>query len=168
MGISNEKITLHGNPTEVAGTVLAVGDSAPEFTLTSTELKDIVSSEYAGKALLISAVPSLDTPTCDTQTKRINKEATSLSDDVVVLTVSRDLPFAQKRWCGAAEAGNIVALSDYKHREFGTKFGCAWTGPDLLARAVFVVDPSGKLAHVEYVDEISACLLYTSPSPRDS
>ena len=104
---------------------------------------------------MISSVPSLDTPVCDAQTRRFNEEATSLGDDVVVLTISMDLPFAQKRWCGAAGVDKVVVLSDYRSGEFGRAFGVLIKELRLLARAVFVVDRDGTVRYIQIVDEIT-------------
>ncbi len=156
MGTTNQNMTIHGDPLEVTGTCLQVGGKMPTFTLSGADLKDISSTSFSGKVLVISVVPSLDTPTCDLQTKRFNKEASTLSDDVVVLTVSRDLPFAQKRWCGANDAASITVASDYKYRTFGQAFGVDVPGVGLLARAVFVVDTTGTIQYIDYVSELTA------------
>lgn len=155
MGTSNQGITFKGNPISVSGTELRVGDKIPDFTLTGTDLQDIGLSAFSGKVLVIACAPSLDTPVCSTQTKQFNEKAASLSGDIVVLTVSRDLPFAQKRWCGAEGVEGAVCASDYKHRSFGPQFGCVWEDAGLLCRAVFVVDKEGVIQHVEYAAEIA-------------
>lgn len=155
MALDNKNITLHGNPIEVSGTVVKVGDKVPNFTLTNNDLKDVSYTDFKGKTIVLSVVPSLDTPTCSIQTKRFNQEAAALGENVVILTVSRDLPFAQKRWCGAEGVSQVTTLSDYKLRTFGQLFGVDVANISLLARAVFVVNAEAKLTYVEYVDEVS-------------
>lgn len=154
MAKSNEGITMKGNPIKVLGPVLEAGAKIPDVVLTGPDLADVPLSKFAGKKLVVVSVPSLDTPTCSIETKRFNKEATSMSD-VVVVVVSRDLPFAQKRWCGAEGVESLVVLSDYKHRSFAQAFGVDWVDPGLLARAVFVVDKTGTVQLADYVDEIA-------------
>lgn len=147
-------ITLKGNPMTLLGSEVKVGDMAPDATVVANDLSEVKISSYKGKKLIISAVPSLDTPVCDLETKRFNTEAGNLKD-VVVLTVSADLPFAQKRWCGAAGATNVVTLSDYRYGSFGENYGVMIKGLKILARCVFVVDASGKVRHVELVKEVA-------------
>ena len=155
MAKDNSNITMKGSKISVSGSSLTVGAPLPQFTLTATDMSDLPSSQFNGKTLVIIAVPSLDTPICSIETKRFNKEASAISNDVVVLAVSRDLPFAQKRWCGAEEVERVQVASDYKYRTFGQKFGVEWTDSALLARAVFVADKSGKLVYVDYVSDIA-------------
>ncbi len=155
MGSSNQSITFKGEPVEIAGTELHVGQVVPDFSLIAADMQEVSLSAFSGKVLVISAVPSLDTPVCSVETKRFNKEAASFSDDVAIVTVSRDLPFAIGRWCGAEGVEQVVCLSDYKHRTFGESFGCVWKGAELLSRAVFVVDTAGKIQYVDYVAEIT-------------
>lgn len=154
MANSNEKITMHGNPLEVSGTSLKVGDQIPSFTLSNKELKDTSNKDYEGKVLVISVIPSIDTPVCQVQTKKFNEEISKLSGNVCVLTVSRDLPFAQKRWCAAEGIDQVVCASDYKYRTFGKAFGVDIENIGLLARAIFVVNPDGKISYADYVSEI--------------
>jgi thiol peroxidase len=155
MALTNEKITLFGNKVTVTGAPLKVGQMLPHFTLTGNDLADLSSDSFKHKVLIISVLGSLDTPVCSIQTKHFNQELSKLPQDVVVLTVSRDLPFAQKRWCGAEGATKVVTASDYKHRTFGPAFGTEVVESALLARAVFVADKKGVIQHVEYVDEIT-------------
>lgn len=147
-------ITLKGNPMTLLGNEVKVGDTAPEATVVANDLSEVNISSYKGKKLIISAVPSLDTPVCDVETKRFNTEAANLKD-VVVLTVSADLPFAQKRWCGAAGVSNVVTLSDYRYGSFGENYGVMIKGLKILARCIFVVDASGKVCHVQLVKEVA-------------
>ena len=147
-------ITLKGNPFTLLGREIKVGDAAPEATVVANDLSEVKLSSYKGKKLIISAVPSLDTPVCDTETKRFNKEAANLKD-VVILTVSADLPFAQKRWCGAAGVSNVTTLSDYRYGSFGENYGVMIKGLKILARCVFVVDAAGKVRYVQLVKEVA-------------
>lgn len=149
-------VTLKGNPLTLSGKPVAVGDAAPDFTGTGLDLADVALSSYKGKVVILSTVPSLDTGICDLQTKRFNKEAAA--GDFVVLTVSADLPFAQKRWCGATDSAAVVCVSDFKRREVGEKYGLTIAdGPlaTLIARSVMVIDKSGKITYQEIVPEIA-------------
>jgi thiol peroxidase len=127
----------------------------PAFTLTGADMADVKNASFAGKVVVFLSIPSIDTPVCAIETKRFNKEAVSLSQDVVVATVSRDLPFALKRWCAAEGVDRVVSLSDYKYRSFGKAFGVELPDLALLARAVFIADKSGKVVHVDYVTEVA-------------
>lgn len=151
----NTNVMFKDKPLTLGGAALNVGTKMPAFTLTAQDMSDLSSAKYAGKVLVISVVPSLDTPTCDLQTKRFNQEAEKLGSNVHILTVSLDLPFAQKRWCGATGSSRVETGSDYKHRSFGNAFGCFIKEWGLLARAVFVVDKKGTITFVEYVPDIS-------------
>lgn len=148
-------ITMHGSPLTLMGNHIKVGDPAPDFEALNNDLQPVKLSNYRGKVVVISAVPSLDTPVCDMQTRRFNSEATQLGDDVVVLTLSMDLPFAQKRWCGAAGADKVVTLSDHRQAAFGESYGMLIKELRLLARAVFVVDRQGIVRYVQLVKEVS-------------
>jgi thioredoxin-dependent peroxiredoxin len=148
-------ITFKGNPLTLLGPALKVGSEAPHFTVTANDLSDLPCTKFQGKVLVISAVPSLDTPVCATQTRTFNQRATQLSQDVVILTVSMDLPFAQKRFCGAEGIERVITASDYKHRSFGPAFGVLIKELGLLARSVFVLDRAGKVAYVEYAPEVT-------------
>jgi len=147
-------ITLKGNPMTLLGNELRVGDQAPDATVVGNDLSEVKISSYKGKKLIISAVPSLDTPVCDTETRRFNKEASALND-VTILTISADLPFAQKRWCAGAGISNLATLSDYRYGSFGENYGVMIKGLKILARCVFVVDASGKIRHIELVKEVA-------------
>lgn len=153
---SNKNITFKGGKLTVRGRELKVGDALPNFKLTGVDMKDILPAQFAGKVLVLSIVPSLDTPVCAVQTKRFNQEIAGFGDRAAVLTVSRDLPFAQKRWCGAEGVQNVTTGSDYKYREFGEATGTEIEELGLLARAVVVADAKGIVRHVEYVPEISS------------
>ncbi len=149
-------VKFKGQPMTLVGPALRVGSEAPHFTLTANDLSDLSSEKYAGKRLVLSVVPSLDTPVCATQTRTFNQRATQLADDVIVLTVSMDLPFAQKRFCAAEGLDRVVTASDYKYHSFGPAFGVLVKELGLLGRAVFVLDRSGKAVHVEYVGEMTS------------
>jgi thiol peroxidase len=154
----NEKtgiITFKGNPMTLLGPELKVGDAAPDFAVADNGLAAVNLSSSAGKIRIISAVPSLDTPVCDTETRRFNQEAASLPEDIVVLTVSLDLPFAQKRWCGAAGIDKVATLSDYRERSFGLGYGVLIKELMLLARAVFVVDAANTIRYIQIVPEVT-------------
>lgn len=155
MGTSNQSLTFKGDGITVMGRCVAVGDAAPDFILTGNDLSDVTPGNFAGKVLVLSVVPSLDTPVCQAQTRRFNEEVTKLDDSVVVLTVSLDLPFAQKRFCGAEGLENVHTASDYKHRSFGENYGTYIKELGLLARAVFVIGKDGKVSYVDYVSEVT-------------
>jgi thiol peroxidase len=146
-------VTTKGNPVTLVGKEVKVGDKAPDFTVVDNALKPVGLSAYRGKVVVISAVLSLDTGLCDSQTRRFNEEATGLGDDVVVLTISMDLPFAQKRWCGAAGVERVVTLSDYQQASFGQAYGVLIKGLRLLTRSVFVIDGDGTVRYVQLVPD---------------
>ena len=146
--------TMRGNPLTLVGPELKSGDQAPDFTLLSNDLKPVTLNDGAGKVRILSVVPSLDTPVCDQQTRRFNEEAAKLPG-VEILTISMDLPFAQKRWCGAAGVDKVRTLSDHKDASFGQAYGTLIKELRLESRAVFVVDQKGALRHVEYVKEVA-------------
>ncbi|MDP3920292.1 MAG: thiol peroxidase [Candidatus Omnitrophota bacterium] len=148
-------ITFKGGPLTLIGPELKVGKPAPDFKLLANDLSEVSLAASKGKTRLISVVPSLDTPVCDEQTKRFNKEAAKLPGGVVVLTVSADLPFAQARWCGVAQATKIQSLSDHRDVAFGKAYGVLIKELRLLARAVFVVGPDNKIQYAEYVKEVT-------------
>jgi thioredoxin-dependent peroxiredoxin len=146
------KVTFKGNPVTLLGSEVKVGEKAPNFTVLANDLSPITLEDTKGHVRLISVVPSLDTGVCDAQTRRFNEEATKL-DNVKVLTISVDLPFAQKRWCGAAGIENVQTLSDHRDLSFGEAFGVVIQELRLLARAVFVIDSNNKVTYAEYVSE---------------
>lgn len=148
-------ITFKGNPMTLLGNGLKVGDTAPDFAVVDNGLAAVNLSSYSGKIKIISSVPSLDTPVCDTETRRFNQEAASLPGNIVVLTISQDLPFAQKRWCGAVGIDKVVTLSDYRERSFGLGYGVLIKELLLLARAVFVVDAADKIRYIQIVPEVT-------------
>jgi thiol peroxidase len=155
MGERTGIITFKGNPLTLIGPEIKVGDTAPDFTVTTNDLAPATLSDFSGKVLVIASVPSLDTPVCDMETRRFNTEATELGDDVKILTVSMDLPFAQARWCGQAGIEAVQTLSDHAQASFGENWGTLIKELRLLTRAVFVVGKDGKIAYVEYLKEIT-------------
>src|SRR5213594_4899521 len=152
-------VTFKGTPLTLVGPEIKPGQPAPDVTAVDTSLQAARLSDVKGKVLVLSSVPSLDTPVCDTETRRFNQEAAKLGAGVEVWTISMDLPFAQKRWCGAAGVTSVKTLSDFRERAFGPAYGVEIKdGPiaGLTARAVFVVGKDGKVKHVEYVKEIGS------------
>lgn len=147
--------TFQGNPLTLVGSEIKVGDTAPDFTLTANDLSPATLGDFKEKVLIIASVPSLDTPVCDMETRRFNSEAAALGDDVAILAVSMDLPFAQARWCGAAGVEAVRTLSDHKDASFGQGWGALIKELRLLTRAVFVVGKDGKVAYVQYLSEIT-------------
>ncbi|MEC1714913.1 thiol peroxidase [Schinkia azotoformans] len=145
-------VTFKGNQITLLGNEVKVGEKAPNFTVLANDLSEVTLDNTKGNVRLISVVPSLDTGVCDAQTRRFNEETASLPN-VKILTVSVDLPFAQKRWCGAAGIENVQTLSDHRDLSFGEAYGVAIQELRLLTRAVFVVDSSDTVTYVEYVPE---------------
>lgn len=148
-------VSMHGNPLTLIGKELSVGDPAPDVELLDNDLNPIKLSSFQGKVCVISSVPSLDTPVCDMETRRFNEAAGQLGDDVVLLTVSADLPFAQKRWCGAAGVENVVTLSDHRDAAFGEAYGVLIKELRLLGRSIFVIDRNGIIQYIQNVKELS-------------
>ena len=148
-------VTMKGNPLTLVGTEVRIGDKAPDFEVVANDMSTVKFSSFAGKVRIICSVPSLDTSVCDTMTRRFNEAAGAMGDEAAVLTISMDLPFAQKRWCGAAGVENVTTLSDYHKADFGTKYGLLIKELRLLARAVFVVDKQGIVRYKELVAEVT-------------
>lgn len=148
-------VTMKGNPVTLIGNEVNVGDDAPDCTLVANDLSDFKLSSLKGKKVLLSVVPSLDTPVCDLQTKHFNKEAADCGDDVAIVTISMDLPFAQKRWCGATGSDQVIIISDHRDASFGEAYGVLIKGLRLLARSIFIVDAEGKLQYKQIVNEIT-------------
>ncbi|MBZ4659990.1 MAG: thiol peroxidase [Desulfacinum sp.] len=148
-------VTMRGAPLTLVGDEVSVGTKAPDFQALNNDLQPVSLSQFQGKVVVLSSVPSLDTPVCDMETRRFNQEAENLGDDVVILTLSMDLPFAQKRWCGAAGVTRVITLSDHRDASFGQAYGVLIKELRLLARAVFVVDREGVVRHVQLVKEIA-------------
>jgi thiol peroxidase len=146
--------TLKGNPMTLIGPELKAGDDAPDFTLVDNGLKPVTLKDTGSGVRIISVVPSLDTPVCDAQTKRFNEEAAKLPG-VDILTVSMDLPFAQKRWCGAFGVDKVKMLSDHRDGSFGASYGTLIKELRIESRAIFVLDANNKVKHAEYVKEVA-------------
>jgi thiol peroxidase len=149
-------ITFKGNPFTLIGPGLKVGDKAPDFAVVDKGLAPVTLASSAGTVRIISAVPSLDTPVCDAETRRFNQEAAALPGNVAVLTISLDLPFAQKRWCGAAGIDRVATLSDYRERSFGQNYGVLIKELLLLTRAIFVIDASDTISYIQIVPEVTS------------
>ncbi len=153
--MSERTVAFRDKQLKVNGKALQAGDKAPEVTLYTGFLSPVKLLEStAGKLRLISVVPSIDTSVCDAQTRRMNEEASNFDEDVVVVTVSADLPMAQKRWCGAAGVERVIMLSDYMDLSFGEAYGTAVPELGANQRAIFVVDPNNTVRYVEYVPGI--------------
>ncbi|MFQ5651571.1 MAG: thiol peroxidase [bacterium] len=147
-------VTLKGNPLTLVGPEIKVGDKAPAFKALASDLSEVTLATDRGKIRLFLSVTSLDTSVCDTEAKRFNESAENFPDNIVVYTVSCDLPFAQNRWCGAAEATNVKTLSDHRDLSFGEAYGTAIKELRLLSRAVFLIDQDDVVQYVQYVPEV--------------
>lgn len=147
------KVTFNNDPVTILGNEVSVGDEAPDFTVLANDLSPVTFSDSKGTVRLISVVPSLDTGVCSAQTRKFNEEAASLGEDVSILTISADLPFAQKRWCAAEGIEAVQTLSDHRDLSFGEAYGVIIEELRLLTRAIFVVDKDNKVTYVEYVAE---------------
>jgi thiol peroxidase len=148
-------VTMRGNPLTLVGNEINVGEMAPEFTALDNNLAPVQLSSFRGKICILSSVPSLDTPVCDLETRKFNEEASRLGPDVVILTISMDLPFAQKRWCAVSGVDKVQTLSDHRDASFGTSYGVLIKELRLLARAVFLVDQKGTLQYMQIVKELT-------------
>lgn len=146
---------FQGNPVTLLGPELKVGDPAPNFQVVDTSLTPVTLADFKGKTKIICTVPSLDTPVCDTEIRRFNQEAAQLAESIVVLTISLDLPFAQKNWCAAAGIERVITLSDYQDRSFGVAYGVLIKELKLLSRAIFIVDAEDKISYIQHVSEIT-------------
>ena len=147
------QVTFKNGPVTLIGNEVKVGDQAPDFKVLANDLSEVTLKDSEGKIRLFSVVPSLETGVCDKQTRTFNEAAANLGENVVIYTVSMDLPFAQKRWCGAAGIDNVVTVSDHRDASFGEAYGVHMKELRLLARSIFVVDETGKVTYVEYVPE---------------
>lgn len=149
--------TVHfkGNPLTLEGGTLEIGAKAPDFSVVAQDMKEVTLADYEGKVKVITTFLSLDTATCDLQVKEFNKRATELSPDVVVLGISKDLPFAQKRFCETFKIDKVNVLSDYKTSSFGLNFGLLIKELNLLARSVLILDRNNNLRYLQLVDEAS-------------
>lgn len=148
-------ITFGGDKVTLLGKQVEVGEKAPAFKATKNDLSEFNSEDLKGKVVVYSIAPSLDTSVCAIQAKKFNHDALDLSDDVVIVTITEDLPFAQARFCANEDIENLEMVSDYKEREFGEKYGFLIDELKLLARGVVVVDKEGTISYVEYVPEVT-------------
>jgi thiol peroxidase len=148
-------ITMRGNPVTLVGPEIKVGDKAPNFIALEALGSPVTLESFKNKVKVFNVVVSVDTPVCDAQTRRFNEEAAKLPDDVEIVTVSMDLPFAQKRYCGAAGIDKVKTISDYRDASFGQAYGILIKEHRLLGRAIFVVDKNDTVQHVEYVKEVT-------------
>jgi thiol peroxidase len=155
MGERANAITMKGNPLTLVGNEVKVGQAAPDFVALDNGLSPVKLSSFRGKTCILVSVPSLDTPVCDMESRRFNEEAGRLGSGVAILIISMDLPFAQKRWCGAAGVSNVQTLSDHRDASFGNAFGVLIKELRLLARAVFVADKQGILRYSQLVKEVT-------------
>ena len=155
MGERKGAVTMRGNPLTLVGNEVKVGDAAPEVTVLDNALSQVKLSAFRGRNCVLVSVPSLDTPVCDMESRRFNEEASRLGTDVAILIISMDLPFAQKRWCGAAGVTKVQTLSDHREASFGNAFGVLIKELRLLARAVFVVDKKGVIKYIQLVKEVA-------------
>ncbi len=148
-------VFVDGTPLTILGTMIKVGDTAPEFKAIDASMREVKLSDFKGKKIVITTFPSVDTKVCSLQLKHFNKESTKLDKDVVVLSISKDLPFALSRFCAAEGISSVHTLSDYRDSEFGEKYGFLIKENKLLARGVVIVNTEGKVAYVEYVKELT-------------
>lgn len=148
-------VTFAGKPVTICGSRLMVNRPAPDFTLIANDLSSKTLADFKEKIKVLSIIPSLDTGVCDAQTRWFNENVSSLGDDVVVITVSMDLPFAQKRWCSAAGIENVVTLSDYQTAQFGIHYGFLIEDLRLLSRGIVLIDRNDTVRYVEYVPEVT-------------
>jgi thiol peroxidase len=148
-------VTMRGNPIVLVGQPIQVGDEAPDASVVANDMSTQRLSQWRGKVVILATIPSVDTPVCDKETRTFNERVALLGPDVVCLTVSRDLPMAQKRWCGANGIERVVTLSDARDREVGIAYGVEVRETRLLARAVFVIDRDGIVRHEEIVSELA-------------
>lgn len=147
-------ITFKGGPLTLLGPAAVIGTAAPDFTVLANDLSPVTLSSLKGTVVILASVPSLDTPVCDLETRRFNEEAGKLPG-VKVLTLSMDLPFAQKRWCGAAGVSNVQTVSDHRDAAFGQAYGLLIKELRLLARAVIVIDKKGIIRYIQVVPEVT-------------
>jgi len=151
---ANRSFKIKDKSYQLSGTPVNVGDKATDFTVVAQDFSEKRFSDYKGKVCIIASVPSLDTSVCDRETKRFSDEAASLSEDIAILTISMDLPYAQRRWCGAIDNVKVDVLSDHRYADFGEKYGVLVEDLRILARTIFVVDKEGIIRYMELVEVI--------------
>lgn len=148
-----KEVRFDNRPFALAGTQRKAGDKAPSFHVVNRNMEDVSSDQFLGKIVVISSFPSVDTPVCSRQNKRFNKEASALGDQVVILSISTDLPFAQSRFCDVEGIKNSFVYSDYQNLDFGMQYGFAIEQLRLLSRGVVVIDPKGMIRYIEYTPD---------------
>lgn len=153
--MNDSTVTFQGTPLTLTGAAVNTGDPVPDFTVLANDLSPVSAGSLKGTVTILLAVPSLDTPVCDAETRRFNLEAASLGDNVAIHCVSMDLPFAQARWCGIADIDNLQTVSDHRDASFGLAFGILIQELRLLARAVFIIDADGIIRYKEIVPELT-------------
>ncbi len=153
--MSERRVTMKGDPMPLTGDALEAGQDAPDFTALNPDLEEVTMADLEGRPLILASVPSLDTSVCSLETKKFNERAAELGDDVRMVTISMDLPFAQARWTEAEDVENVLTLSDHRSASFGRAYGVLIEPLRLLARAVFVVDAAGKIRHAQIVPEMT-------------
>lgn len=149
-------ITMKGSPLTLMGETLNLGEKAPAFKVLNNNLEEVSLDKFKNKVKLIATVPSLDTPICDLEIKRFNDEATELSKDLVIIFISMDLPFAQKRFCQDNNINGVKTFSDHRDADFGIKYGVLIKELRLLSRVIFIIDKEDTLRYVQYVQELSS------------
>ncbi len=152
---NNIKLTFKGNPVVLLGKQTKIGEKAEDFLVVGNKLNPVKLSDFDGKVKILSIFPSLDTPVCATQNRKFNQAAAELSEDIVIIGISVDLPFAQSRFCGAEGIDKVITVSDYQMHDFGMKYGFLIDGLKLLARGTVVIDKQGVIKYVEYVSEVT-------------
>ena len=151
----NNEVTMKGNPITLLGPKLKAGDKAPDFTVVAQDMSPVKLSDFAGKVKIINVVPSIDTPVCDMQVRHFNKEAVSMGD-VVIVSISVDLPFALSRYCAANGIDAVKTTSDHRETDFGLKYGFLIEGLRLLSRGIVVIDKNDQITYIEYVSEVAS------------
>ena len=151
----NGKITFKGSPLTLAGRSVKVGNAAPYFRVVAKDLKEVSLLDFKGKIKLVTSFPSIDTPVCDLQVKEFNKRAVGLSSDIVIIGISKDLPFAQARFCQANDIKNVLTFSDYKFSSFGINYGLLIKELNLLARAIIILDKNDIIRYIQIVEELT-------------
>lgn len=155
-------ITFKGNPLTLVGRAIKEGQSAPDFKVTAQDLKEVGLADFSGKVKILTSFPSLDTPVCDLQVKEFNHQAAGISAQTIIVGISKDLPFAQKRFCDTFEIKNIRVLSDYKTSSFGINYGLLIKELNLLARSIIIVDENDTLRYIQIVPELTTSPDYTA------
>ena len=148
-------VTMKGNPLSLSGNEIEVGQKAPDFEVVDNDMGTKNLASFQNKVCVVLTVPSLDTPVCDTEVRKFNEKASNMGPDIVIMAVSMDLPFAQKRWCGSAGVERVITFSDYKNASFGNSYGVLIEALRLLARSVFIIDKNGVVQYKQIVKEVT-------------